>query len=141
MPRIKIALPETFPFQTEMPVRITDINYGQHLGNNMMLAFLHEARVRFLKQYGYSELDIEGVGIIMADTGIVFKAETLYGETLVIEVAITDVHRRGCDVVYRVTDKATGKDVAHAKTGIVFFDYQKKQLMPVPEGFRTRFAS
>ena len=65
MPRIKIKLPEKFIFRTEIPIRITDINYGGHLGNDSLLSIIHEARVRFLKSLGYSESNVEGVGIIM----------------------------------------------------------------------------
>lgn len=48
MPRVKVALPVSFPFTTQLPVRITDINYGAHLGNDALLGLLHEARIHFL---------------------------------------------------------------------------------------------
>ena len=54
MARIKIAVPPQFTFSTQIPVRITDINYGGHLGNDALLALLHEARVQFLRRYGYT---------------------------------------------------------------------------------------
>ncbi|NDG84238.1 MAG: thioesterase, partial [Proteobacteria bacterium] len=61
MPRIKIDLPERFAFSTELSLRITDINYGGHLGNDAVLGLVHEARVRFLKHHGFSETEIGGV--------------------------------------------------------------------------------
>ena len=51
MARIKLDLPERFPFSTELRVRITDVNYGGHMGNDSLLGLLHEARVRFLEHY------------------------------------------------------------------------------------------
>ena len=60
MARVKIDLPQAFQFQTEIQVRISDINYGGHLGNDALLALLQEARVQMLKQYKWSEVDIEG---------------------------------------------------------------------------------
>ena len=48
MSRIKLALPDRWTFSTELPVRISDINYGGHLGNDAVLALAQEARVRFL---------------------------------------------------------------------------------------------
>src|SRR5210317_1206588 len=98
MPRIKLKLPDSLPFRTEMPVRITDINYGRHLGNNDLLGLLHEARVRLFTRHGFSEIDVDGAGIIMVDTAILFKSETVYGETLVFDVGVTDIHRNGCDI-------------------------------------------
>ena len=140
MARIKLDLPAEFPFTTELRVRITDVNYGGHMGNDALLGLLHEARVRFLNHYGLSELDIFGVGLIMADSVIVYKSEAFPGETLDIAVAVTDFNRYGCDVVYRVSEKSSGREVARAKTGIVFFDYRERRKTPVPAGFRARFG-
>ena len=71
--RIQLQLPDTFTFQTEIPVRITDINYGNHLGNDAILSMMHEVRVQFLQNLGYSELEMEGAGLIMSDTAIIYK--------------------------------------------------------------------
>jgi len=135
MARIRVDLPDRFPFSTELAVRVGDINYGGHLGNDALLALLQEARLQFLQQYGFTERDIGGKGIIMVDAAIQYRAESFHGDVLVIEVAVTGVDKHGCDIVYRATNKATGKEVARAKTGIVFFDYMQRTMVPVPGEF------
>lgn len=140
MPRIKLALPDAFPFETEIPVRISDINYGGHLGNDALLSIIHEARIRFLHAHGYKELDIEGRGIIMADAVVVYAAEAFHGDVLRAGVAVRDIEQLGCDIVYRLVRVGDGREVARAKTGIVFFDYVSRKPVPVPDGFRTRFS-
>ena len=137
MARIKLDLPETFDFATELPVRITDINYGQHLGNDALLALLHEARVRFLQSRGLSEVDVGGCGLIMVDAVLVYKAQAAYGAVLTIEIAAQDLDKLGCDFVYRVTNKATGGEVARAKTGVICFDYAAGKPVRCPERFRA----
>ena len=97
MARVRIELPEKLPFATELPVRITDINYGGHLGNDALLSLLHEARVRFLVQHGFIEANIDGCGLLMVDAAIAYRKEVFYGETLRIEVGVTDLQRAGCD--------------------------------------------
>lgn len=139
MARITLELPANFPFSTEIPIRITDVNYGGHLGNDALLALLHEARVQFLARYGLMELDIGGVGIIIADSVIIYQSEAFAAETLVIAVAVTDFNRYGCDFVYRVTEKRSGREVARAKTGIVFFDYQQRAIHNAPQPFLDLF--
>lgn len=139
MARIKIDLPQSFQFITDIPVRIDDINYGGHLGNDVVLSFLQEARVRMLKEHGWSEMDIDGVGLIMSDAAVVYKSEAFHGDVLSIEAAVSEISKAGCDFVYRVTNKATGKEVARAKTGIVFFDYTIRKIAGVPERFRKQF--
>jgi acyl-CoA thioester hydrolase len=141
MARIKLDLPEHFPFSTELRVRITDVNYGGHMGNDSLLGLLHEARVRFLAHYGLGELDIYGLGLIMADSVILYKSEAFPGETLEIAVAVTDFNPYGCDFIYRVTEKTSRREVARAKTGIVFFDYSRRAVQNVPPAFRDLFAA
>ena len=56
MARIKIDLPDHFVFSTEIPIYIGHINYGHHLDNALLLSLISEARVRFFKSLGYTEL-------------------------------------------------------------------------------------
>lgn len=138
MTRVKIDLPDRVVFTCDIPVRITDVNYGGHVGNDSLLSYLHEARVQFLRHFGFSEQNAGGKGIIMADAILVYKSEIFYGETLSIDVGLTDVQRHGLDVTYKVS--SNGKEVARAKTGIVFFDYEKRTIASMPEEFKNRFA-
>ena len=139
MARIKLDLPEHFPFTIELRVRITDVNYGGHMGNDSLLGLLHEARVWFLAHYGLNELDVFGVGLIMADSVIIYKSEAFPGEMLEIAVGVTDFNSYGCDFVYQVTEKTSGREVARAKTGIVFFDYQQRAVAKIPQIFLDLF--
>ena len=138
MARIKIELPESFTFSTEIPIYIGHINYGHHLDNAALIGLLSEARVRFFKSLGYTELDVDGVGIVVADAAVQYRSEAFHGEVLVFEMAPDDFNKYGCDLVWRATDKASGREVARGKTGILFFDYTARRPAPVPEGFRQR---
>lgn len=135
MPRIEINLPEKFIFSTEIPLRISDINYGGHLGNDSVLSIFQEARIRFLKQFGYSEIDIEGSSIIMTDSAIQYKSQGYYGDILIVELTVDDFHKVSCDFYYRATNKTKGNIIAIGKTGIAFFDYRKNKLTSIPEKF------
>ena len=137
MARVKLALPEEFIFETDIPVRITDVNYGGHLGNDSVMSIIHEARVRFLGRYGYSELDVCGAGLIQSDAVIVFKSEAFYGDVISVSVTLGDFSSSGCDFFFLLSNKETGKPVAQAKTGIVFYDYERKKPIRVPEAFKS----
>ena len=130
MPRIKLTLPEKFRFTTTIPIRITDINYGGHVGNDSILSLLHEARMQFLKSFNYTELEFAGTGLIMSDVAIEFKGEAFYGDVLNAEVTATDFSRVGFDLYYRLTKIFDGKEtiVALAKTGMVCYDYELKKV-------------
>lgn len=138
MARVIIELPEHFLFTTDIPIYIGHINYGHHLDNAALIGLLSEARVRFFKSLGYTELDVEGVGIVVADAAMQYKSEAFHGETLVFQITPADFNKYGCDLMWRATDKASGREVARGKTGILFFDYAARRPAPVPEGFRQR---
>ncbi|HVY74752.1 MAG TPA: thioesterase family protein [Puia sp.] len=141
MARIKIDLPERFPFSTSFPVRITDLNYGSHVGNDTVLSFLHEARVRFLQSLGYNELNLEGAGLIMSDAALEFKNEIRYGDELVASVAAGDFSRVGFDFYYKLEKKGDEPQLlALAKTGMVCFDYERKKVVALPEAAKKKLG-
>lgn len=73
MARIKIDMPEDKLAEIKIPVRISDINYGNHVGNDAFVSIIHEARAQWLQQEGYTELDFAGTGLIMSDLAVEFK--------------------------------------------------------------------
>lgn len=140
MARVEIPLPEHWLFHTELSVRVGDLNYGGHLGNDALLRLAHEARVRFLQSYGYSELDVEGRGLIMADAAVVYRAEAFQGDRLRFALALGEISRSSFELLYHVTRTSDDREVARLKTGMVFFDYAARQICRIPPAFVARLA-
>lgn len=142
MARVRIDLPEEFSFITKIPVRITDLNYGGHVGNDNILSLLHEARVQYLASAGYGELDVEGVGLIMSDVAIEYRAELFYNEELFASVKATEFSKLGFELLYKLEKIKEGKKVVvvKAKTGMVCYDYSQKKIAPLPEAVRSRLV-
>lgn len=140
MARVVLALPEVFRFAMEITVHISEINWANHVGADGIMSLIQEARIGFLKKMGYKELEIEGYGIIIADSVVVFKSEAFHGEVLIAEVDVNDFNKYGCDIVYRLSKADSGQEVARAKTGILFFDYTKREKAVVPKRFLENIA-
>ena len=137
MARIKIELPEAFPFSCQIPVRITDINYGGHAGNDTVLSIIHEARMQFLQSMGYTEMKFAGVGMIMTDVAIEFKNELFYGDIVIASVNAGEISRFGFDLLYKLetlrpADGSKRILVATAKTGMICYNYEKKKIVSTP---------
>ena len=140
--RIKIEEPEKYLFAAQIRTRITDLNYGAHVGNDRIFGFMHDARVQWLKSLGYdNELAFGGegekIGTIQTDAAITYKAEIFEHENITISLACTDFNNYGCDFIYRF-EKEDGSLAALGKTGIVFFDYIKRSLVSMPEDFTAK---
>lgn len=141
MARIQIDYPDAQTiFTHQVILRITDLNYGNHLAHDTLISLIHDARAQMFIAHGHREIDIEGVGIVVADLAICYRAEVFYPDTLCIEVAADELSRKGGDLIYRVTKASDGALVALAKTGIVFFDYQARKAVNVPEAFKAIVA-
>lgn len=134
-----MELPDSFVYTTDISLRIADINYGGHLGHDAILSLTHEARVRFFKSHGISELDVFGPGIVLSDVAIVYKSEGFYGDVITVRIGVADYAKYGCDLIYKLCNKKTGNEVALVKTGIVFMNYEERQVVSVPERFRELF--
>jgi len=139
MGRVRISLPDDLDFTVELRVRVTDLNFANHLGNDALVSLLHEARSRFVEHHGWTERNIEGRSIVIGDLAAVYTAEACGGDVLRIEVGVADFRRAGCDILYRVVRTSDGVQIARAKTGIVFIDRTARKPVPVPPPFRARF--
>ena len=136
MARIKIDLPDKFSFSTNIPVRITDINFGGHVGNDTILSIVHEARAQFFTYCGYTELDFAGAGTIMSDVAIEYKNQTYYGDSILASIAIGEITKVAFDLFYKLEKRsADGKliPVALAKTWMVCYDYTLKKVAAIPQ--------
>ena len=135
MARIKIDLPGKFSFSANIPIRITDVNFGGHVGNDTILSIVHEARAQFFTYCGYSELDFAGAGTIMSDVAIEYKNQTYYGDNILASVAVGEITKVAFDLFYKLEKRsADGKliPVAFAKTWMVCYDYDLKKVIPIP---------
>lgn len=131
MEKIKFPNVKTI-FKTDLTVRIYDLNYGNHLGNDSLVSLLHEARVRFFKSHGFTELDIDGVGILITNLVINYKAEAFYGDEITVEIGLDDLSKIGVDFMYTIKLKNINTEIAKAITTATFFDYKKSKVVKIP---------
>ena len=136
MTRVKVTSPEQFLFTMERTVGLSDVNYARHLDSVAMVQILHEARLQFLASLGFTEANIYGLGMVVTDMAIDYRSESFANDCLIIKVGVSDFNRYGLDIALQVTNSALDSVVCSAKIGVVFFDFDKHQISPVPDSFR-----
>ena len=127
-------------FHTILEVRIDNINYGNHLGHDSLVSLLHEARVRFLRELGYSELDICGSGILINNLVVNYINEAFYSDKLIINIEIGDITRTSMQLIYQAINQKTEQEIARALTTMIFYDYQKSRVVKIPQSFLSSLA-
>ncbi|EER58199.1 conserved hypothetical protein [Acidovorax delafieldii 2AN] len=136
MARIVFDLPAHFAFSTEMQIYISHVNQGGHLDNAQLLSLVSEARVRFFQSLGYREADVAGFSTVVGDIVAQYKSEAFHGETLCVEMLPADFNRYGFDLIFRMSEKTQGREVARGKVGIVFVSRAEQRPAPIPEPVR-----
>ncbi|MCB9263012.1 MAG: thioesterase family protein [Flavobacteriales bacterium] len=136
MARIKIEIPSQWLYSFKLQIRVTDLNYGNHLANEKVLSFAQEARVQFLKHYHASEIEFFGTSLIQGDAAIEYKSEGFLGNEIEIKVGVYDLSNSSFDFVYEMTNTTTQKPLALAKTRMVCFDYSNRKVTVVPNKFK-----
>ncbi len=121
---------------SEYIVRMDDINYGGHMGNEKALQVFNDARVYYLKQLGSSELDIGGgIGVIIAEANIKYIKEVLLHDILETEVWVSDVTGLKWTISYKTKRKRDDEVVFIGTTVLISFDYHRKKVVKIPEDF------
>lgn len=138
MPRQHLCFPQDhLVHRHQLQVRISDLNYGQHLGHDALVSLLHQARVSWWAAHGLAEWDIGGVGTVIADLAVEYRAEAFWGDCLTVEIAVGEMGRKGAEIWHRIVKPHPEgeQDIAIARIGMVFFDFQSRQAVAVPEAF------
>ena len=139
--RIKIEKPERYHFSTQMKVRVSDINYGNHMSNDKFLTFANQVRVEFYAAYNMHELDLLGTGSIMSDAFVNYLSEGKLNDILIIYLSVENIHRLGFDLYYRFKNESTGKDVAMVRTCMLCYDYEQHKIAKIPSTLTGLFSS
>ena len=142
MARTKIEMPAIKLAEIKIPVRISDVNYGGHVGNDAFVSIIHEARLQWLQQKGYSEMNFGGTGLIMGDLAVEFKSESFYGDVIDVTVYAGEITRVSFELYYQLS--TIRKDavvlLANAKTGLVCFDYTIKKTVSISDEAKNILA-
>ncbi len=132
MPKVQIEIPEKLSHSFKIKVRVTDLNYGNHLANDKIQAYLQEARIDFLATKDLNELNVgSDTSLIQGDAAIQFKSEGFLGNEIEVKIGINDISNSSFDFVYQLENLSTQKTLAIAKTRMVCFDYKNRKVRAV----------
>ena len=124
-------------FATDLPVTMSDINYGGHLGHDSVLTLMHEARVSFLKAHELSEMNVNdgdpAIGLIMSELQVQYLTESFHGDILRAEVLPFIPEGPRWFIAQRLVRVSDQREIARALIGMTFFCYQSKKVQRAPD--------
>lgn len=141
MERVKLEFPEAdLVHRHPLTVRITDMNYGRHLGHDALVSLLHEARSHALASLGLSEANLEGYASVVADLAVQFQAEARWPDALVVDTAIPAPRGKAITAYHRVRREEDGRIVATARLNLLLLDPASGRATVLPEAVSRAIA-
>lgn len=123
--------------KSSLTVRISEINYGNHLGHDRLITFIHQARLDFLAQLGGDEMDLYGASLIMRRLSVDYLAEAFLDDEITVYMRIGVVKATRFAIDYRLMREDTL--IAEVSTLLVTFDYQARKVVELPAALRRKF--
>ena len=130
---------DPFRFSISLTVRVNDLNYGNHVGYQNFFAYFQEARIAYLEQFGYSEMDIEGHGMIVGEANCKYKQELFLNDRIDIACRIKEIKSKMFIMQYLITKNDS--PCAEGFTKNLCYDYQDKKVVRLPEAFAEKITS
>jgi YbgC/YbaW family acyl-CoA thioester hydrolase len=126
---------KTFKLSVPLKVRMDDVNYGKHVGHQTYFSFFQEARIAYLAQFGFSELDISGYGMIIAEANCTYKNQLYYGDDITVGCGISVLGPKMFAMDYRISKGDQICALGYTKS--LCFDYGSKKVTKLPLEFAT----
>lgn len=133
MERVKLNFPtDAVIHHHSISVRVTDMNYGRHLGHDALVSLLHESRLQALMALGFPEWDLAGYPSVVADLAVQYQSEARCPDVLVVETAIPDPAGKALSVYHRVLADEGARLLATARLNLLVIDPAKGRPVAVP---------
>lgn len=119
-------------YSEKFKLTIRDINYANHMDHLSLLNYLHETRVRFLREQGYTELDVDGLGsgLVVADLHCRYRCECFYGDEIDVQLSLELTSPTRLIFQYSIY-RANDVLVAQASIKVAFLNVEHK-IVVVP---------
>ena len=126
-------------------VRFADCDPLGHVNHAVYLTYLEQARFGLWSRiWGFTGetamTAAGGAGLILARAECDYKAPATYGDTLEVRVVLAGIGRSSFTYGYEITDVATSRLMASARTVIVLYDYSAARPVVIDEERRAQLA-
>jgi len=122
-------------FAHRVEVRFRDCDPMGHVNHAVYLSYLEQCRFAFWRHLTGAPAGTAS-GIIIARAECDYRAPAFFGEVLEVRLKVTDIGRSSFAIVYDITETASGRKLADARTVLVSYDYAAGKPTPISDTLR-----
>jgi YbgC/YbaW family acyl-CoA thioester hydrolase len=120
-------------FSIPLTVRSDDLNFAQHVAHQNYFIYFQEARIAYLGQFGFSELDICGCAMLIAEASCRYRKELFFGDRLRASCRVERLNPKTFVMAYTLA--RDGDLCAEGSTTNLVVEPRQKKVVPLPDGF------
>jgi len=117
-----------YRFRTTIDIRFRDIDALGHVNNAVYLTYFEMARIAYLSAVYGRPLSSLDLSLVVAEAHCRYRSPAVFGERLVVEVAMVGLRSRAFELSYRVSVEGDGRLVAEGDTMQVSFNSGTKRV-------------
>lgn len=133
------------PHRHRLKVRYAETDQMGRVHHANYLLYLEEARTAMMEDLGwpYAELERGGLGLVVRDVGLRYRAAAYYADELEVETEVSSVRGASVELAYAVLRVATGERLATATTQLACVDLaaDPPAVRMLPEDLRRGFEA
>lgn len=122
-------------FSEVLSVRMSDLNYANHLDFSSLVKMMGDVRALFFKRNGFDEFNIDGCGIITTDVHVTYKTECYLDDELDFKITVTRTGKIKINLNYLIVNFKKGIEVATGIITLAFYNYERKKPVQIPKEF------
>jgi acyl-CoA thioester hydrolase len=105
-------------------VRYAETDQMGRVHHSNYLVYVEEARTRMLAALGlpYDQVEREGLGLVVRDVELRYRAAALYEDELEIATRVSDLRAASVELAYEISRPSDGTHVASARTRLACVD-------------------
>ncbi len=128
----------TFPYSLPIIVAFRDIDALGHVNNAVYLSYFEQARISYSFRL-VNGATVKDLTFILAEASVSYLRPVYFGDQLEIGVRVSEIGTKSFVMEYGVRNQHADI-VARGRTVQVWFDYETRRSVPVPDEFRQNVA-
>lgn len=122
-----------FEYETQLRIRIRDLDHMEHINNAVYATYMEQARVDYLDEV--LDIDLDELQMAVVSSHIEFKKQVRYGGYITVETRVPELGETSFPLEYRFVDD--GDVAATARTIQVVLESDGESARSVPDRWRA----
>jgi acyl-CoA thioesterase FadM/nitroreductase len=121
-------------FETDIPLRFSDIDGMGHVNNAVMLTLLEQGRMKFIYEL-LEARKVDDLPFILAEANVRYRIPVLLQDPVRLRMHVTDISRSSFRFRCELIDPRDGRVFIEAETFQVMYDYAAGRPRPIDAQF------